>query len=226
MEIDSQFINNIADRIRFIRLSASGHAGEIGYTQESMADKIGVSRIKMTKAENAKYWMPGETPPLNEEELRRLSQVCDVTYEWLRFGTENPPYDPSKKNVITIDDNPSMTQDIARQLSPYDHIVVHQFDRALSGLHWINQHSPVNLIFVDYNMPGMDGIDFSKEVRKIAAYNRVPIAIVTNYINDDDFKHAMSKITGEVLVMDKPVYGRLMLDAYKDTLDIYLSNEK
>jgi two-component system chemotaxis response regulator CheY len=42
------------------------------------------------------------------------------------------------------------------------------------------QGQPINLVLLDWNMPGMSGIDFLKHVRAMDKYKDLPIIMVTS----------------------------------------------
>ncbi len=81
------------------------------------------------------------------------------------------------KTILTVDDAPTMRRLIAFALSGAGHRVVEAPDgkAALELL----KTTPVDLIISDVNMPNMNGIDLTRNVRQLPAHARTPILIVT-----------------------------------------------
>lgn len=79
--------------------------------------------------------------------------------------------------VLTVDDAATMRKLIGFTLSGGGYKVLEAADghAALSVL----RGSPVDLIISDLNMPGMNGIDLTKEIRKLPRCAATPILIVT-----------------------------------------------
>jgi len=53
-----------------------------------------------------------------------------------------------------------------------------------------NEFNDTDLIILDIHMPGMDGIEFTREIKKIDKYNDIPIIIVTS----SDMASSMEKV--------------------------------
>ena len=78
-----------------------------------------------------------------------------------------------KLKCIIIDDEPLAINVIKNHLEFVNEIeIVDTFHNALDGLNFLNKHE-VDLIFLDINMPVLDGIDFIKSLDK------KPIIVVT-----------------------------------------------
>lgn len=81
------------------------------------------------------------------------------------------------KSIMIIDDSPSVRQVVSITLRASGYEVIESSDGkdALSKL--IGQK--VHMMICDVNMPNMDGIEFVKAVKKIAAYKFTPIVMLT-----------------------------------------------
>jgi len=74
---------------------------------------------------------------------------------------------------IIIDDEPLAINVIKNHLEQVNEIeIVDTFHNALDGLNYLNEHE-IDLIFLDINMPVLDGIDFIKSLDK------KPIIVIT-----------------------------------------------
>ena len=81
--------------------------------------------------------------------------------------------------VVIVDDQSTgrkILEQIIRDIDPSLH--VEAYDSPLDALEKIRYHTP-DLILTDYKMPGMDGVQFIREVRNINACRDVPAVVVT-----------------------------------------------
>lgn len=81
------------------------------------------------------------------------------------------------KTILTVDDAPTMRRLIAFALSGAGYRVLEAPDgkAALDLL----QTTSVDAVISDVNMPNMNGIELTQRLRRIPAYARTPILIVT-----------------------------------------------
>jgi two-component system chemotaxis response regulator CheY len=70
--------------------------------------------------------------------------------------------------------------------------------------------SDVDLIVTDLNMPLMDGLEFSKNVRKIEAYRHIPIIMLTTEAGEEDRKKGEEAGISTYLV--KPVKSEELIE--------------
>lgn len=80
--------------------------------------------------------------------------------------------------VLVIDDaqmNLTLLQHLVKKLPDCQSI---PFLDPLKGLEWCKQQEP-DLVVVDYMMPGMDGIEFSRQFRAIEGCEDIPVVMVT-----------------------------------------------
>ena len=81
------------------------------------------------------------------------------------------------KTILTVDDASTMRKLIGFTLAGVGHKVIEAEDgvAALATL----KNSPVDLIISDLNMPKMNGIELTREIRKLPQCIKTPILIVT-----------------------------------------------
>lgn len=82
-----------------------------------------------------------------------------------------------EKRVLAVDDSRTMLEVIRLSLSKEGYMV----DTAANGeqaLQLIGGNN-YDVIFVDFNMPAMDGITLTKKIREIPSHKSVPVIIVT-----------------------------------------------
>ncbi len=68
----------------------------------------------------------------------------------------------------------------------------------------------VDLIITDLNMPLMDGLEFSKNVRQIEAYRHIPIIMLTTEAGEEDRK--MGEEAGISSYLVKPVKPERLIE--------------
>ena len=82
------------------------------------------------------------------------------------------------KVVLTVDDSATMLQTISLVLEREGYKVVTACD-GVDGLKKLASGERFNVIITDLNMPNMDGITFTQEVRKLSKYKFIPVIMVT-----------------------------------------------
>jgi two-component system chemotaxis response regulator CheY len=83
----------------------------------------------------------------------------------------------SPKTIMTVDDAATIRKMISMTLKGAGHEVMEAVDgaAALDAL----KDRPVDLIISDVNMPNMDGIEMTRQLRKTATHHRTPIILLT-----------------------------------------------
>jgi len=81
------------------------------------------------------------------------------------------------KTIMTVDDSASMRQMVSFVLKAAGYSVVEATDGvdALSKL----KGQDLALVFSDINMPNMDGLEFTRQLRAIPQYKFVPVVLLT-----------------------------------------------
>jgi CheY-like chemotaxis protein len=105
--------------------------------------------------------------------------------------------------VAVIDDQPVSRTLIARLLKDLDHeLDVKPFANPADALAFLQETRPA-LIVTDYRMPGMDGVEFVKALRKLESTKRTPIVLVTVLDDREIRKRALE--AGATDFLNKPV---------------------
>src|ERR1017187_10631265 len=67
--------------------------------------------------------------------------------------------------ILLLDDDPFMLKLLRRQLALLNYTQVDAFDSGHQALEQLSSSKPLyDLIFLDINMPGMDGIEFIRQL--------------------------------------------------------------
>ncbi|MDM8540949.1 response regulator [Desulfococcaceae bacterium HSG9] len=122
-----------------------------------------------------------------------------------------PTPDLSKLRVLVVDDNTAARVILREILESFSFEVT----LAASGRDAIreleNTHKPYELVLTDYKMPGMDGIETIKQIKKRAGLSQIPIIImITAYGREEVRKQAVR--TGVDAFLIKPIDRSLLFD--------------
>jgi len=104
------------------------------------------------------------------------------------------------KNVMVVDDSASMRGLVKTVLRGAGYAIVEASDGldAIAKL----QGQDFCLFLTDINMPGMDGIEFTRRIRAIPAYKFVPIVMLTTESHPE--KKQAGKAAGATAWIVKP----------------------
>lgn len=115
--------------------------------------------------------------------------------------------------VLYLEDDPQVRANFSVSLS-YLVNKVYDCENAECGLNTF-QKEKIDVIITDIDMPGMDGITFIKEIRKIDRF--VPIIITTSYKTESYMLDALSLYIDKYLV--KPVTLDQILEALYNSVE-------
>jgi CheY-like chemotaxis protein len=118
------------------------------------------------------------------------------------------------KSLLIVDDNPENLKLILMLLAHSGHELVTATD-ALQALEAIEQRVP-DLILLDLQLPGMDGLELTRRLRANAHTRSIPIVAVTAYAMKGDEDKARDAGCDDYLV--KPIDKRLLRGVVKNYL--------
>jgi DNA-binding response OmpR family regulator len=117
--------------------------------------------------------------------------------------------------ILVVDDDPRFLRFVTEVLigAGYD---VRGSEDPLTAVDMAQEFKP-NLAILDISMPGMDGLELAKALRKRAKTNRMPAMFLTARKATDGMEDA--KNTGAVAYLEKPVQSSKLLWMIKALLE-------
>ena len=103
-------------------------------------------------------------------------------------------------SILLVDDSASMREMVSFTLIDAGHEVKEAED-GVEALEFANEQS-VDLVITDVNMPNMDGITLTRELRTLTDYKFTPILILTTETGSD--KKKQGKDAGATGWIEKP----------------------
>lgn len=121
--------------------------------------------------------------------------------------TENANNQPAApKKILVIDDIPVVLLAVKSLLVPRYHVIaVKDYQTAIKAL----GGTTVDLILVDINMPGMDGITLVKVIRAMDAYEKTPIIFLTGNSDRESVLAALAAGGNDFVL--KPINREVLL---------------
>jgi len=134
--------------------------------------------------------------------LEQLQGALRATLDYIDpelLETDN--INPEDINVLLVDDSPFARKHISRVLNNMGIEKITEAENGLAGIEILKQQS-FDLIVTDFNMPEMDGKEFSQYVRDQSDQSDIPILMVTSV--SDNSRLAMVENVGVSAICDKP----------------------
>ena len=118
------------------------------------------------------------------------------------------------KKILVVDDSRIMRNLVKNTFGelkiPCEYLEAENGRKALQ----IIESNKVSLIFLDWNMPEMDGMEFLKQVRSMPDYKDIPIIMVTSEAAKYNVVEALQNGATDYIV--KPVQEKVFRDKLGD----------
>ena len=193
------------------------------FSQEdsSASNKYGSSGLGMAITKNIVELMNGKITVDSEKGVGTTFTVA-VTLpdsdKKINSDSDDIEIKPQEMNVLVIDDDPVACEHAKLVLEKAGI----SCDIAFSGQEAIDmvqlrhaRRQPYNLIIVDWHMPGMNGVDASRQIRRIIG-DETAIIILTAYNWDDIMDEAVA--AGVDTFISKPLFSGSLLEEFKNAL--------
>jgi signal transduction histidine kinase/CheY-like chemotaxis protein len=131
-----------------------------------------------------------------------------------------PKPDLRGRRILIIDDNPQARAVLASMLTSMT-FMAHEAPSGLEGVEMVRQaaarNEPYEIVFVDWQMPGIDGIETGKRIRALPKLAVPPqLVMVTAYGREEVLKQAEENGFASVLI--KPVTPSMLFDSAVEAL--------
>lgn len=118
---------------------------------------------------------------------------------WLVCGRAVPEQGHNQLTILVVDDSALMQQLIRRILG--EHYRVLLASTAMEALGLLSKED-VGLMLLDVSMPGIDGLELCRSIRKMSKFNELPIVMVT--ARDGFFDKVKGRMAGATEYLTKP----------------------
>jgi DNA-binding response OmpR family regulator len=109
--------------------------------------------------------------------------------------------------LLIVDDDPMIRDVMLRYFSEYGFNAFPE-SSGKGALEWIDSHH-VDLVLLDIEMPGMDGLELLKILRKTYTPIKLPVIMVTGRTSSDDFESALAAGANDYIT--KPIDFSVLL---------------
>jgi CheY-like chemotaxis protein len=137
---------------------------------------------------------------INASNLRTIANAVDLLAFLFEHGTRPEKQEIPSANILIVDDESIACRAIAHALEKAQLQSVSLEDP--KAAFQLLSEKPFDLVFLDVNMPGMDGYELCAQLRKLPGHKRTPVIFVTRLDNFDN--RTKSKMAGGNDFIAKP----------------------
>jgi two-component system chemotaxis response regulator CheY len=117
--------------------------------------------------------------------------------------------------VLIVDDSPTI-RGFAKIFLKSLGITILEAEDGMQALEVVRAHAP-DVAVVDINMPGMDGLTFTRELRQDARFSKLPIILLTGDRSEETRQKGLE--AGASDFIEKPIRGAELQAAVKKQLE-------
>jgi signal transduction histidine kinase/CheY-like chemotaxis protein len=118
--------------------------------------------------------------------------------------------------VLVVDDNKTVQLILMEVLASFNFepTTVSSGEAALAALIEAKKNNPFDLILLDWKLPGMDGIECARQIRKHPDFSGLPIVMMTAFGRDD--VKDLADQAGINAYLTKPMTSSMMIDTFME----------
>ena len=155
------------------------------------------------------------------QSLGKDEVVADCIYEEKQYGKKSRQgYNFTKLKTLVVDDDVAVCENTVATLHDMG-VTAEWVDSGQKAVERVKfyrkEHKDYDMILIDWKMPGMDGIETAREIRKVVGAD-VTIIIMTAY-DWASIEHE-AKLAGVNLLMNKPMFRSSLISAFNQALGI------
>lgn len=155
------------------------------------------------------------------QSLGKDEVVADCIYEEKQYGKKSRQgYNFTKLKTLVVDDDVAVCENTVATLHDMG-VTAEWVDSGQKAVERVKfyrkEHKDYDMILIDWKMPGMDGIETAREIRKVVGAD-VTIIIMTAY--DWASIEQEAKLAGVNLLMNKPMFRSSLISAFNQALGI------
>ncbi|MCF7765045.1 MAG: response regulator [Verrucomicrobia bacterium] len=104
-----------------------------------------------------------------------------------------------QKRALIVDDSRANRMVISQCVIQYGFQATDAHETS-EALNYLQNFGQFDLLLVDMKMPGMNGVEFIREVRKMSKYRTTPIIMISSESSADDINSALEAGADDYLV--------------------------
>jgi CheY-like chemotaxis protein len=93
-------------------------------------------------------------------------------------------------NILILDDEPVSLAVMKQLVAKLPDCEAHAFTEASAALIWCMKNAP-DLVIVDYSMPALDGVEFTRRLRALPNARKTPVVMVSAVVDEQVIKRAL-----------------------------------
>lgn len=186
--------------------STKNYAGTglgLAISKELVASMDGEIGVVSTPGLGSTFWFTFEADIAKEDEVDKVKK--DDSKISKEFKGAQPI-------ILVVDDN-SVNRRVATQILSKSGCTVDEAHNGLEALELITKNK-YDLVFMDIQMPEMDGVKVTQEVKKLNLTATPPIVAMTAYSMEEDRERFINQGLDDY--MSKPIKAQLLINKVKD----------
>ena len=187
--------------------STKNYAGTglgLAISKELVTSMNGEIGVVSTPGLGSTFWFTFEADAVKEEDAptqtkRDLSKI-------------SKQFKGAKPKILVVDDN-SVNRKVASQILLKSGCDVDEAKNGFEAISSVQKHK-YDLVFMDIQMPDMDGVKATEEIRNLKLTATPPIVAMTAYSMEEDRERFISQGLDDY--MSKPIKAQLLINKVKD----------